>query len=266
VAAQGLVESALWGQVVDAALLLFRRGQQVAERAGLILADTKYEFGVDADGGLLLIDEMHTPDSSRYWIADSYAARLATGDEPESLDKEVVRRALLDAGYTGHGEPPPLPADVWRHITRYRRHERLTGLFGRLVRSVTDPVGAGADRRQQEAKPREWCMTVGRHDPFETAPGECNVSASHPHGEDRPIVFFRLFALQHGQEAAGIAWRRAACGAQGLRPVHMFTGGDPALRLPRIGHTRYRPPAQRPPQHQPFLVETCGPLAVAATW
>lgn len=129
VAAQGLVEPTVWGQVVEAALLLFRRGQQVAERAGLILADTKYEFGLDADGAVVLIDEMHTPDSSRYWIADSYAGRLAAGDEPESLDKEVVRRALLDAGYTGHGEPPPLPDEVWQQTTaRYlQAFERITG-------------------------------------------------------------------------------------------------------------------------------------------
>ena len=64
----------------------------------MILADTKYEFGLAVDdGSLLLIDEMHTPDSSRYWVAATYEERLAAGDEPESLDKEVVRRALLDA-------------------------------------------------------------------------------------------------------------------------------------------------------------------------
>ena len=126
----GLVEPKMWGQTVEAALQLFRRGQQVAAEAGLILADTKYEFGIDEHGSLLLIDEMHTPDSSRYWVADSYQARLAAGEEPESLDKEVVRRALLDAGYTGDGEPPSLPAEVWeaaslRYINAY---ERLTGI------------------------------------------------------------------------------------------------------------------------------------------
>ena len=126
---QGLVHAAIWGQVVEAALLLFRRGQEVAARAGLILADTKYEFGLDAQGEVVLIDEMHTPDSSRYWIADSYESRLAAGDEPESLDKEVVRRALLDAGYTGHGEPPMLPAEVWAATSaRYvQAYEQLTG-------------------------------------------------------------------------------------------------------------------------------------------
>ncbi|MDP2292460.1 MAG: phosphoribosylaminoimidazolesuccinocarboxamide synthase [Actinomycetota bacterium] len=124
-----LVAPKLWGQAVEAALQLFRRGQEVAVEAGLILADTKYEFGVDADGNLILIDEMHTPDSSRYWVADSYAARLAAAEEPESLDKEVVRRALLATGYRGDGEPPALPDEVWQQTSaRYiAAYERLTG-------------------------------------------------------------------------------------------------------------------------------------------
>ena len=77
----------------------------------------------------MLIDEMHTPDSSRYWVASSYAARLAAGEEPESLDKEVVRRALLDAGYTGHGEPPTLAPEVWQQTSaRYiQAYEQITG-------------------------------------------------------------------------------------------------------------------------------------------
>lgn len=124
-----LVEPNLWGETVDAALRLFQRGQQVAASAGLILADTKYEFGLDDDGRLMLIDEMHTPDSSRYWIADTHEARLADGKEPESLDKEVVRRALLATGYRGEGPPPALPDEVWQETsTRYiDAYERLTG-------------------------------------------------------------------------------------------------------------------------------------------
>ena len=130
VVARGLVDAALWQQVTTAALALFARGQQVAAAAGLILADTKYEFGLAADTGeLLLIDEVHTPDSSRYWVAASYDERLAAGDEPESLDKEVVRRALLDAGYGGDGPPPALPEHVIAATTaRYvDAFERLTG-------------------------------------------------------------------------------------------------------------------------------------------
>ena len=123
-----LVESRLWGETVEAALRLFQRGQQIAAAAGLILADTKYEFGLDGDGRLMLIDEMHTPDSSRYWVANTYEARLAADEEPESLDKEVVRRALLATGYRGDGPPPTLPDDVWQQTSaRYiDAYERLT--------------------------------------------------------------------------------------------------------------------------------------------
>lgn len=126
-----LVEPRLWGRVVEAALELFTEGRRVAAAAGLILADTKYEFGLRVDTGeLMLIDEVHTPDSSRYWVADTYEQRITGGDEPESLDKEVVRRALLDLGYTGDGPPPTLAPEVIaatsaRYIDTY---ERLTGL------------------------------------------------------------------------------------------------------------------------------------------
>jgi phosphoribosylaminoimidazole-succinocarboxamide synthase len=125
---RGLVPNPLWGQAVEAALQLFARGRQLGAAAGLVLADTKYEFGTDADGQLLLIDEVHTPDSSRWWVADTLEARIAAGDEPESLDKEVVRRALADSGYRGDGDPPALADDVWLATsTRYvDAYERLT--------------------------------------------------------------------------------------------------------------------------------------------
>ncbi|MBA3289323.1 MAG: phosphoribosylaminoimidazolesuccinocarboxamide synthase [Acidimicrobiia bacterium] len=126
---RGLVGRDRWERVTTAAIEVFRRGQEVAAAAGLILADTKYEFGVTADDEVLLIDEVHTPDSSRFWLADSYDERLVAGEEPESLDKEVVRRALADAGFTGDGDVPKLPADVWTATTRryVDAYERLTG-------------------------------------------------------------------------------------------------------------------------------------------
>lgn len=126
---RGLVAPALWDEVQAAALAVFDRGRQVAAAAGMILADTKYEFGLAPDGALLLIDEVHTPDSSRFWLADSYEQRLGAGDEPESLDKEVIRRALADAGYTGDGPPPTLDPVVWDATTaRYiAAYERITG-------------------------------------------------------------------------------------------------------------------------------------------
>jgi phosphoribosylaminoimidazole-succinocarboxamide synthase len=91
IVSRGLLTAATWAQVSDYAFALFARGQAIAAERGLILADTKYEFGTDAQGRIVLADEIHTPDSSRFWRADSYQARLALGEPPESFDKDVIR-------------------------------------------------------------------------------------------------------------------------------------------------------------------------------
>lgn len=91
---------------------LFAFGQRYCAERGLILVDTKYELGKDAKGNLLVIDEIHTPDSSRFWYADSYGGRFGRGEEPESFDKEYVRRYLAGVGFKGDGEPPVLPDEV----------------------------------------------------------------------------------------------------------------------------------------------------------
>lgn len=88
---RGLISQSQWDELARVSLALFARGREIAAKNGLILVDTKYEFGVDGAGRITLADEVHTPDSSRYWRADSYAARLAAGAEPESLDKEFLR-------------------------------------------------------------------------------------------------------------------------------------------------------------------------------
>ena len=88
---RGLMTQEQWDYVADKALKLFQRGSQTAESNGLILVDTKYEFGYDDDGNIYLIDEIHTPDSSRYWISKSYEERFANDQEPESIDKEFLR-------------------------------------------------------------------------------------------------------------------------------------------------------------------------------
>ncbi|MBN1537408.1 MAG: phosphoribosylaminoimidazolesuccinocarboxamide synthase [Anaerolineales bacterium] len=126
---KGLLDETTWHRVQQAALELFDRGQNLANQAGLILVDTKYEFGMTADGRILLIDEVHTPDSSRFWKADSYLERFDGGEEPENFDKEFIRLAYVRLGYQGEGEPPLIPDDLWiaasqRYMTIY---ERLTG-------------------------------------------------------------------------------------------------------------------------------------------
>lgn len=128
VVSKGLLDAATWNIIQQAALALFKRGQQIAQQADLILVDTKYEFGRTADGRVLLIDEMHTPDSSRFWLAKSYAQRLAAGEEPENFDKEFLRLAYAAQGYRGEGEPPHMPDDLWLAVSaRYIQiYEMLT--------------------------------------------------------------------------------------------------------------------------------------------
>ena len=110
--AQGLLAPAQWKSVSETALALFERGQAIARSRGLILADTKYEFGVDAQGRILLADEIHTPDSSRYWFLESYAGRFARGEKPESFDKDFVRNWVA-ARCDPYRDPiPEIPADM----------------------------------------------------------------------------------------------------------------------------------------------------------
>jgi phosphoribosylaminoimidazole-succinocarboxamide synthase len=88
---QKLLTPAQWKSVSETALALFARGQEIASQRGLILADTKYEFGTDAAGRIVLADEIHTPDSSRYWFRESYERRFRLREKPESFDKDFVR-------------------------------------------------------------------------------------------------------------------------------------------------------------------------------
>ena len=130
IVARGLVDEKLWKQTEDTALKLFARGQEIAARQGLILVDTKYEFGLDADGNLCLADEIHTPDSSRYWIAGSYDELFAAGKDPEGLDKEFVRKWLVER--MGDPYKDPIPAITKEDQENFSRkylelYERITG-------------------------------------------------------------------------------------------------------------------------------------------
>ncbi len=127
---KGYLDARTWSAVQDAAIALFERGTEVAVRAELILVDTKYEFGLNSDGTLMLIDEVHTPDSSRFWLASSYAERFEAGQEPESRDKEFVRLAYAEKGYRGDGEPPLMPDALWvqASLVYQELYERLTGM------------------------------------------------------------------------------------------------------------------------------------------
>jgi len=112
IVSRGLATAAQWAQLSDYALALFARGQAMAAERGLILVDTKYEFGTDTDGRIVLADEIHTPDSSRYWRADSYQARFAAGERPESFDKDFVRNWVAARCDPYRDAIPAIPEDL----------------------------------------------------------------------------------------------------------------------------------------------------------
>jgi|ERR1700691_3455759 phosphoribosylaminoimidazole-succinocarboxamide synthase len=132
------------------AFALFRRGQKVAAERGLILVDAKYEMGYDSEGNLCVGDEVHTPDSSRYWIAASYEERLSRAEEPESLDKEFFRLWLRSQGYTGDDGPQPFVTDEARLMLAERYidlYERMTGEAFEIPRDADVPVRIGGNLR-----------------------------------------------------------------------------------------------------------------------
>ena len=129
IVARGLVDAKTWAGCCERALALFAAGQAWAKTRGLILVDTKYEFGLAGDE-LLLIDEIHTMDSSRFWEADTYAARFEAGQDQRMLDKENIRQWLIrEKGFSGHGAPPALDDGIREEIalTYIQAFERVTG-------------------------------------------------------------------------------------------------------------------------------------------
>lgn len=114
----GLLTKAQWDEVSHKALALFARGQGMAAERGLILVDTKYEFGTDADGTILLADEIHTPDSSRYWIADGYAKAFDSGTRPPSFDKDVIRSWVVARCDPYKDQIPDIPLEMIEKTAR----------------------------------------------------------------------------------------------------------------------------------------------------
>jgi phosphoribosylaminoimidazole-succinocarboxamide synthase len=140
--AMGRISEADFDQMAKMSFDLFRFGQEHCAKQGLILVDTKYEFGKTADGRIVVMDEIHTPDSSRYWQTDKYEAAFAAGENPEGLDKEYVRTWLKDNhGFMGDGEIPHIPDEV--QVEASRRYiqacEQVTGRT--FVPDTEEPIG-----------------------------------------------------------------------------------------------------------------------------
>jgi phosphoribosylaminoimidazole-succinocarboxamide synthase len=130
-----LADKPLWEKVRDTSLRLFKFAEEESLKRGLILVDTKYEFGVSLrDGELVVADEIHTPDSSRYWLKESYDSFVAGKGEPLMLDKEFFRGYLLEKGYSGNGRPPEISDEV-----RIQLAERYIKLFEQLTGELFMP-------------------------------------------------------------------------------------------------------------------------------
>jgi phosphoribosylaminoimidazole-succinocarboxamide synthase len=125
-------------------LRLFRFGSELLAEHGLILVDTKYEFGLH-EGRLTLMDEIHTPDSSRFWIQDTYEERFARGDEPEKIDKEYLRAWLAENGFRGEGEIPAIPTEVIVE-TAYRYLAAAERIMGQKMELQVGDVAGRIER------------------------------------------------------------------------------------------------------------------------
>ncbi|HVI34097.1 phosphoribosylaminoimidazolesuccinocarboxamide synthase [Phenylobacterium sp.] len=126
---RGLLTPEQWDAVSAYALALFARGQSLAAARGLILVDTKYEFGIDAEGRILLADEIHTPDSSRYWIGETYPAKFAAGERPDSFDKDFMRSWVAARCDPYVDAIPEIPTDMIEETSKVyiRAFEAITG-------------------------------------------------------------------------------------------------------------------------------------------
>lgn len=126
---QKLLTEAQWNTVSQYALALFKRGQKIAAERGLILADTKYEFGTDKAGNIILADEIHTPDSSRYWIAETYPNALANGTRPQSFDKDFIRAWVAERCDPYKDDIPAIPSELVEQASDVyiRAYEMITG-------------------------------------------------------------------------------------------------------------------------------------------
>lgn len=143
---RGLLSQAQWDELARVSLALFARGREIAAKNGLILVDTKYEFGVDGDGRITLADEVHTPDSSRYWKADSYAARLAAAAEPESLDKEFLRLWIATRCDPYKDPIPEIPPDTLLEFSG-----KYIALFEQVTGKRFDPPSLDRPVRERVA-------------------------------------------------------------------------------------------------------------------
>ncbi len=126
---RGVITAEQFDEMAEKSMALYKRGVEIAAKQGIILVDTKYEFGLSPEGEIVLIDEIHTPDSSRFWYANEYEQRLADGVPQKKIDKEYLREWLADHGFRGEGEVPEIPEEIKAETARryIEAYELITG-------------------------------------------------------------------------------------------------------------------------------------------
>lgn len=142
VVARRLLTEEQWSEVSSIALRLFARGREIAASRGLILVDTKYEFGFDESGVIVLADEVHTPDSSRYWLAETYVERFEKGEAPETFDKDFIRRWVTSQCDPYKDPIPPIPDEVVLKAAAIylSAYEKITGTGFPLPDPLVPPL------------------------------------------------------------------------------------------------------------------------------
>ena len=138
---QGYVDKDIYELAEKYSLELFQRGQEWADKQDLILVDTKYEFGMIGDE-LIVIDEIHTPDSSRYWVKDGYLERYNNKEDQKMLDKENIRKWLIDRGFSGEGTPPELSDEI-----RVFLAEQYISLYKKITGRDFEPASGDVKNR-----------------------------------------------------------------------------------------------------------------------
>ncbi len=149
---KGILSKELLSKVETTALKLFKRGQEVALKNGMILVDTKYEFGIDSNGELILADEIHTPDSSRYWYADTYEKLFKEGKDQRMLDKEYLRQWLIrEKNFMGDGDIPKIPDEIIINVAKIyiKAYEEITGMkFNAEVGDVNSRIETNLKKKK----------------------------------------------------------------------------------------------------------------------
>lgn len=136
---RGVLTQEQWNILADTSLKLYQRGVEICAKQGIILVDTKYEFGITPDGKIVLIDEIHTPDSSRFWFANEYEKRFVSGEEQKKIDKEYLREWLAAQDFRGEGDIPAIPDEV-RVETARRYIEAFELITGQQFQAETGSV------------------------------------------------------------------------------------------------------------------------------